>query len=477
MDGLREHPRVGNFWPRWHLKTTILTIGLAVQEILRNPDITILICHAVDEEVEKMISEIVNHFRANERLRALRPEIMPARNAVRWFKTNQLTVRREKFSRQPTVLGRGAGAEITGAHVDLILLDDIIGRRTIEDSALPKIASWYRNTVVPVLNPGGRIRVVGTRWHTDDIYGTFLDSRDWDCMVRAALETDSQPDYKGSPVLYGPPGGQPAALKRMELLRADMGPDFSPQMMNDPSPAGEKPWDASRCEHYVSMKEMVRYGGPAVRFVLSDPAPAKVGSFDDDRKKRLDGSKDFWATAVVEIRTHESRQEIILLDGVHSRDWGRDEGFEQICRLMKKWATPYVALESTGQAIALYEDDLRQSARKVGTPYTFVKLANTYKGKNVQFRGLADKALRDEFLICETVPPDFLRTFLDQAREWRPLSSGRNSLKYDDVANCVSFSVDPALQEYAPQPMLRDPFDALDEELEGSVAYSRYCGV
>lgn len=456
MDGLRAHDRVGTFCARWHLKTTVFTIGLAIQEILRNPNITILISHAVDEQVENIVSEIANHFLANKELRKLAPEIAPSVGVKRWAKANQFTVRRPAFSRQPTVLGRGAGAEITGAHVDLILLDDIIGRRTIEDSQLPKIASWYRNTVLPVLNPGGRLRAVGTRWHVDDLWGTFIADKAWHCVVRGALERDGVPDESGEPVLYGPgtgevPGGLSEAAKRLHLLQREMGPDFAPQMQNDPSPAGEKPWDRTGCEHFISLSEAK---GPGALIVLSDPAPAKTGSLDArGARQRGDGTKDDWATCVVKVRRRGLRREVILLDGRRSKTWDVDEGFDQICQLKRKWHVNKHAVEATGQAIALYEHSHRQAARRSGVAFAPVKLSGTYRGqaKNAYFSALASLAKNDEFLICaESCDKDFLDMFLAQAREWRPLDNGGNGLRYDDCANVVSFATDPEVMSLAP---------------------------
>lgn len=468
MDKLRDHPRVATFCARWHLKTTVFTIALAIQEILRNPDVTILISHAVDEEVEKIVAEIRQHLQSNKVLRALRPEIMPAPNAKSWWKANQFTVRRTTYSRQPTVLGRGAGAEITGAHVDLILLDDIIGRRTIEDSALPKIASWYRNTVLPVLNPGGRIRAVGTRWHHDDLWGKFIGDGAWECVVRGAIEVDGAPDVSGEPVLYGPPGGLDAATKRLTLLQSEMGPDFAPQMQNDPSPAGEKPWNREECEHYITLKEAA---GPGALIVLSDPAPAKTGSMDARGAKwRGDGTKDDWATCVVKVRRRGLRREVILLDGRRSKEWDVDAGFDVICDLKRKWHANKHAVEATGQAIALYEHTHRQASRRAGVPFAPVKLEGTYRGqaKNAYFSALASLAKNDEFLICaESCDKDFLDTFLAQAREWRPQDNGGNSLRYDDCANVVSFGTDPAVTGLAPvvpEDHTWSPFQRLDKD-------------
>ncbi len=481
MDRLRDHPRILTLAPRKHLKTTVFTIGLAVQEILRDANVTILIPHAVEEEAVKIVAEITDHFKANKRLRALEPSMMPATNGKWWYGSGRMRLRTTKYSRQPTVMGCGAGSEIGGAHCDIILPDDIIGRRTIENSEMPKIASWWQNTAVHVLNNDGRVRAVGTRWHPDDIWQDFIDSGLWDVLVRAASEVDGKADYTlKNPVHFGTEkGGFEKAQHRLEMNQKESKGDFAAQMMNDPSPASEKPWDASKCEHYVSLKEYgkVRRG---TRFVLGDPAPAKVGSLDlTGAKLRADGTKDEWCWQVVEVRANGKRQEIVWLDGSASRDWTRDEGFDEGCRLAKKWGTPFIAVESLGQAIALYDDDMRRATRKAGVGYSQVKLKATYKGKNTQFAALCSRAERDEFLILDTIDEDFRAGTLFQCREWRPLESGRNALKYDDRANALSFACDPALQEYAPQAEPHN--DPAEEEMEREYAMmghkTRYMGM
>lgn len=477
MDRLREHPRVFAASHRGSLKTTVLTIGLAIQEILRDPDVTILIPHAVEDEAVKIGSEIVNHFRMNKRLRALRPDICPAPNAKWWYGAGRMTIKREKFSRQPTVLCVGAGSEIVGAHVDLILADDIIARRTIENSELPKIKSWWQNTALPVLNPAGRIRVVGTRWHPDDIYGEFIaNTETWDCLIRACSEIDGAADYTlQNPVHHGPEdGGREKAMARLERARKEMGGDFPAQMMNDPSPASEKPWQRDR-EIVITKKDA---DGPGFKVVVSDPAPAKTGSLDAlGAKRRADGSKDYWANAVLKFRRNGMRNEIILLDGSMSREWDVDAGFDEVCRLKRVHGATHHAIESTGQAIALYSKSMDQAARRAGVPNAALEMKGTYRGnaKNIYFAALASAAASGEFVISDGCDKSFLEMFLGQAREWRPLESGGNGLRYDDCANVVSFGTDPVFSSHAPQVVKRgmEAFNPLADDEQGEQYHYR----
>ena len=474
MDRLVGHPRVLTLAPRRTLKTTVFTIGLAVLEILRDPDVTIMIPHAVEDEAQKIVAEITDHFRNNERLRKLEPSMMPQTRGKWWFGAGKMTVRRGSYKRQPTVMGVGAGSEITGAHVDVILPDDIIGRRTIENSELPKIHAWWQNTALPVLNNNGRVRAVGTRWHPDDIWATFLASPGWDCLVRAASEIDGAPDYTlQNPVHYGPEkGGRKKAIDRLVMAKDEMKGDFDPQMMNDPSPAAEKPWDKETCEHVVDSKYIA---GSGIVYLIHDPAPAKIGSLDAmGAKTRGDGTKDFWSIAVVKLRLNGDRKEIIWIDGAQSRDWDLDSGLRKGCELMRKWGCKRVAIEATGTSIAIYNARLRDIAREEGVKFTPIELEGTYKGKQLRFGVLCSRARADEFLIGETVPSDVRQAFLDQAREWRSLESGRNGLKHDDMADVVSYATDPAISRYEMSEKMMEwsPYRTVDED--GPSTGSRY---
>ena len=449
LDQMDEERRLGikrvlDLWARGHYKTTV-EIAQIIQDILINPDTSNLVCHAVDDEVQKIVQECGTHFLKNKELRRLRPDIMPHPSNKRFLKMNQFTVNRSSYNRQPTLLGKSTNSEITGAHVDIVDLDDIVGRNTIEDSGLPKVKGWLRTTVLNVLNPGGKIRGKATRWDVDDCAADWIKTPHWTVRVRAALETDGQPDYKGTPVLF--------TKKEVALRRKEMGEsDFAFQMMNDPSPAGEKPWNASECEHYITTQELSK--AKRTIFTLSDPAPAKVGSATGaGETQRGDGSKDDWATAVIAWCVDRDRSFAVLFDGSFSKEWGMLGGMDEVCRYMTKWSSNKVGIEVYGGLSADYEEAMRQAVRRNGVNgLTWIKFKNSYASgaKNVRFAALADLAREQRFYIYEGCPEEFVTKFLDQARGWRPLPKGRNTNKFDDVGDVTARATDAALQLYRP---------------------------
>ena len=504
-DARRNRLLVGRWTPRWHHKTEEI-IAEIIQDILIDPGTSLGYFHSVDALASMLVSEVGNHLQNNPELRRLEPigiddegkpyNILPARNAKKFVTADQLTVRRpfSKFSRFPTLFGKGAGAEIAGLHMRKAYLDDIITLRTIQNSELPKIATWYQSNLMPVVDDG-IIRVSATRWHPDAKYEEWIKSEEWCSVVLPCsippefdfMEDPSVIDWtkdkinipgetdldKGVPI-YGPRAYRETQRKKLFHFQKQMAGDFAAQMMNEPSPASEKPWDRDK-EVYVTKKDI---DGVGFKVVLSDPAPAKMGSMDAlGAKRRGDSTKDYWANAVLKLRKNGMRNEIILLNGSMSREWDVDQGFDEVCRLKRIHGAAHHAIESTGQAIALYQKSMDQAARRAGVPNASLELEGTYRGqaKNLYFAALASAMRSGEFVIYEGCDRAFLDMFLNQAREWRPMENGGNGLRYDDCANVVSFATDAVFAKHMPMVAKKgfEAFNPLSDDEPELVAPSR----
>lgn len=71
----------------------------------------------------------------------------------------------------------GIGGGITGEGADLLIIDDPIKNRLEANSETYRERIWdeYRNTLMTRLHPGGRVIVIVTRWHEDDLVGRIMD--------------------------------------------------------------------------------------------------------------------------------------------------------------------------------------------------------------------------------------------------------------------------------------------------------------
>ena len=70
----------------------------------------------------------------------------------------------------------GVGGPATGRGADLLLIDDPFKNREEAESAVnrDKVWNWFTSTAYTRLMPGGRIVIILTRWHEDDIVGRIF---------------------------------------------------------------------------------------------------------------------------------------------------------------------------------------------------------------------------------------------------------------------------------------------------------------
>jgi len=70
----------------------------------------------------------------------------------------------------------GVGGPLTGRGAHLLLIDDPVKNREDADSEIvrKKTKDWYTSTAYTRLMPGGRVVIIQTRWHEDDLSGWLL---------------------------------------------------------------------------------------------------------------------------------------------------------------------------------------------------------------------------------------------------------------------------------------------------------------
>ena len=138
---------------------------------------------------------------------------------------------------------RAAGAQggITGRRADLVVLDDPIKGREDADSLTirEKVWSWYRAEVITRLKPGGRIVLIQTRWHPDDLAGRLLAAAEaggdqWRVInLPAIAEQNDQLGRQPGEALW-PEWEDQAALERKRLSVGDR--EWSALFQQRPAP-------------------------------------------------------------------------------------------------------------------------------------------------------------------------------------------------------------------------------------------------
>ena len=115
----------------------------------------------------------------------------------------------------------GVRGPITGRRADLVVIDDPVKSHAEADSAVYRdhAWNWFRSDLVTRLRPGGRVVLVMTRWHPDDLGGRLLEADDdWTVLRLPALaEADDLLGRKPGEPLW-PEWEDRAALERKQRL-------------------------------------------------------------------------------------------------------------------------------------------------------------------------------------------------------------------------------------------------------------------
>lgn len=174
---MEDHLHQLVLWPRGHQKSTMLAFWAAWHTI-NNPEGTIIYATATADLAEKQLSFIKNIL-SSEIVQKYWPELLAQEVGQRsCWRATEIDVdhptRRELNVRDPSIKAVGMGGNITGFHADVVLLDDVVVLENSETKTeREKVKTWY-SLLNSILNPGGFIKAVGTRYHPDDLWGELI---------------------------------------------------------------------------------------------------------------------------------------------------------------------------------------------------------------------------------------------------------------------------------------------------------------
>lgn len=217
-----------DIWSREHFKSTIITYALTIQDILKNPEITVGIFAATRPTATQFLNQIARELETNDKLKELFPDILwenPKREAPKWSEEG-IIVKRKANPKESTIEAWGVvEGQPTSKHFMLMVYDDMVRKETVTTPEMMEktTASWAESRALRT--DGGVARYIGTRWHQNDTYRTIIDRGA--AIERRHTATDD-----------GTESGEPV-LKSREWLyeqRRDMGPYvFAAQCLCDPT--------------------------------------------------------------------------------------------------------------------------------------------------------------------------------------------------------------------------------------------------
>lgn len=217
-----------DLWAREHYKSTIITFGQTIRDILCNPDITVGIFSHSRPVAKDFLSQIKFEFEHNQLLKHCYSEILwssPKTQAPVWSLDKGIVVKRKSNPKEATIEAWGlVDGQPIGKHFGLLVYDDVVTRDSV---STPDMIAKVTECWALSLNlgaHGGRRRMIGTRYHFNDTYREVLDREAAIPRLHPAT-VDGQSD--GAPVLL--------AKDALEEKRRAMGPYvFGCQMLLNP---------------------------------------------------------------------------------------------------------------------------------------------------------------------------------------------------------------------------------------------------
>lgn len=215
--------------PRGHLKSTIVTAGYSLMRIAQDPSVRILIANATYDMACSFIGQIKKQLQNNETFRDYYGDL--STNADRWSENMISVPKRKPFAKkEATVTAFGMGGNLVSQHYDVIIMDDVVNRDYINtQEQIEKTILFYKDAL-DLLEPGGKLIVIGTRWHDADLYGWIMDKtnseqvyRNFEVFIRQAYQGDLETG-EGLEFLYP----QKFTKEILETLKREKGPyEFS----------------------------------------------------------------------------------------------------------------------------------------------------------------------------------------------------------------------------------------------------------
>ena len=375
-----------DLWAREHYKSTIITFAGTIQEILRDPEITIGIFSHTKPTSRKFLVQLKEEFEGNQELQRTYPDVLfadPRNEAPRWSEEKGIVVKRASNPREATVEAHGlVDGQPTSAHFRLRVYDDVV---TLESVSTPEQVAkttyaWSISDNLGAKGRDGKSRAwhIGTRYTYADTYNDILEMKALQSRIHAATD-NGLPD--GTPVFLSAEAWAEKKLKQLPSI-------IAAQMLQNPAAGNE----AMFRKEWLSFAEV----RPATLnvYILCDPASS--------RKKNSDNT----AIAVI---GYDAAHNKYLLDG-YQHKMNLAERWTAISQLRRHWMNmPGVQMVRVGYERYGMQSDLEYFEEKMlasKNAFEIVELAWPREGpgsKHDRIQRLVPDFIQRKFFLAAVV--------------------------------------------------------------------------
>lgn len=281
----------------------------------------------------------------------------------------------------------GVGGAIAGRRADLVVIDDPVRSREDADSEVvrDKVWDWYKSDLYTRLKPGGKIILIQTRWHEDDLAGRILEDMaaggdQWEVISLPALaESHNDPLGRAPGEALWPEWEN---LKELERKRRAVGPrDWSALYQQRPAPEEGDYFKAEWLKPYSKappLETLAVYGG-------SDYAVTSDGG-------------DYTVHAVIGV---DPEKRMYLLD-LWRKQAASDVWIEAFCSMVREWK-PREWAEEHGQiksGVGPFIDRMQRERNA----YVYRRVFPTRGDKAVRAQSIRGRMALDGLYVPQNAP-------------------------------------------------------------------------
>lgn len=261
-----------DLWARFHYKSTLITFGGAIQEIVCDPEIKIAIFSVVKPIAQEFLSQIKEEFETNDYLKAVYSDVLwenPKAKGVegrppKWSIARGITVKRRSNPKEATLEAHGLlDGQPTSRHFDLHIYDDVVTQDYLSEDQIKKTTTRWEMADNLGSHLGVRKWMPGTRYHFADTNGIIIDRKSLKPRIYPATDDGT---LTGKPVFL--------SLDRWNEIKRDQQSTVSAQMLLNPISGSEATFKSVWFQTYDVIPAVMNV------YIMCDPSKGKTQRSD-----------------------------------------------------------------------------------------------------------------------------------------------------------------------------------------------------
>jgi hypothetical protein len=158
--------------PRGSGKSTSCDFCYAIMRVLQNRNLRVLIASRTIEQAKDFLFEIKSNLEKEALV-----DLFGNLKGDKWDETRADIAGRTQHTKEHTFTIAGADGAVVSKHFDLIIGDDIVeDKNSRTEGQRKQLLKFFYRSMLPCLRPDGEMRILGTRYHPEDLYGHLIDN-------------------------------------------------------------------------------------------------------------------------------------------------------------------------------------------------------------------------------------------------------------------------------------------------------------